>query len=204
MSIIEVFADVVCPFTHVGLRRLVERRQELGREDVVLRVRSWPLELVNGAPVKVRLIAEEVEALRAQVAPDLFRGFDAGHFPSSSLPAMALSAAAYEKSLKAGETVALALRQALFEEGRDIGDPEILGEIAAAASIDGPNSRYDDEAHADWEEGKRRGVIGSPHFFIGDQSWFCPTLDISHVDGRLSVRTNDESLQTFLAACFGE
>ena len=30
---IEVFADVLCPFTHVGLRRLVARRTELGRDD---------------------------------------------------------------------------------------------------------------------------------------------------------------------------
>ena len=31
MTVIEVFADVTCPFTHVGLRRFVERRGELGR-----------------------------------------------------------------------------------------------------------------------------------------------------------------------------
>jgi hypothetical protein len=34
MTVIEVFADVACPFTHVGLRRFVDRRAELGRHDV--------------------------------------------------------------------------------------------------------------------------------------------------------------------------
>jgi hypothetical protein len=51
VSIIEVFADAGCPFTHVGLRRLVEHRDHAGRDDVVLRVRAWPLELVNGHPL---------------------------------------------------------------------------------------------------------------------------------------------------------
>lgn len=35
---------------------------------------------------------------------------------------------------------------------------------------------------ADWEEGRRRGVIGSPHFFTADGSWFCPGLAISRDD----------------------
>ena len=51
MDALEVFADVCCPFTHVGLRRIVRRRAELGRDDVVLVVRAWPLELVNGVPL---------------------------------------------------------------------------------------------------------------------------------------------------------
>src|SRR5262245_18171405 len=49
--LIEVFADVVCPFTHVGLRRLVGYRERAQREDVAIRVRAWPLELVNGEEV---------------------------------------------------------------------------------------------------------------------------------------------------------
>ena len=29
-QVVEVFADVVCPFTHVGLRRIVARPAKLG------------------------------------------------------------------------------------------------------------------------------------------------------------------------------
>src|SRR5947209_6984790 len=94
---IEVFADVACPFTHVGLRRFVSQREASGRRDLVLRVRAWPLELVNGVPLDAAFIAEEVGDLRAQVAPALFAGFDERRFPHSSLPALALAAAAYEE-----------------------------------------------------------------------------------------------------------
>jgi hypothetical protein len=38
--VLEVFADVWVPFTHVVLRRLVEQRARLGRDDVVVRVRA--------------------------------------------------------------------------------------------------------------------------------------------------------------------
>ena len=86
-TVIEVFADVGCPFTHVGLRRMVDRRDELGRTDVVLRVRAWPLEHVNHTPLDPAFIAEEVAAIRVQVAPDLFTGFVPGAFPATSLPA---------------------------------------------------------------------------------------------------------------------
>ena len=34
--VVEVFADVLCPFAHVGIRRFVERRHAAGRDDVRL------------------------------------------------------------------------------------------------------------------------------------------------------------------------
>ena len=117
MTVIEVFADVACPFTHVGLRRFVDRRAELGRDDVTLRVRAWPLEIVNGQPLDPHFIAEEVDDIRQQVAPALFQGFTEAAFPASSLPALTLAAAAYDENLATGERVSLALRDLLFEQG---------------------------------------------------------------------------------------
>ena len=48
-----------------------------------MRVRAWPLELVNGTPLDSAMIGEEVDELRAQVAPDLFTGFDLSGFPGT-------------------------------------------------------------------------------------------------------------------------
>ena len=62
-----MFADVVCPFTHVGLRRLVEYRAQRHREDVAIRVRAWPLELVNGEQVPRELLVEEISIAVAAV-----------------------------------------------------------------------------------------------------------------------------------------
>ena len=201
MPMIEVFADVRCPFTHVGLRRLVGQRATLGRDDVVVRVRAWPLELVNDAPLDGRLIAEEVDELRAQVAPDLFVGFDPGQFPASSLPALVLAAAAYDHSASQGEAVSLAVRDALFEQGRDIASPEVLLDIAGAAGIDLPTGGMRQRVLDDWQEGRERGVVGSPHFFVGTADFFCPSLDITRVDGHLRITSDRAAFDAFLERC---
>lgn len=202
MSTIEVFADVRCPFTHLGLRRFVDRRQVLRRPDVRLRVRAWPLELVNGEPLDPDLIEEEVAELRRQVAPELFGGFSREIFPATSLPALRLAAAAYEHGVEAGEQVSLALRGALFEEGLDIADPTVLADIAGAVGIAIDDSRGAEAPIADWREGRRRGVVGSPHFFVSGEGFFCPSLDITRDDGVLKIRVDEPGLETFLERCF--
>jgi len=202
MPVLEVFADIGCPFAYVGLRRLVARRDELGRDDVQLRVHAWPLELVNGTPLDPAFIAEEVEVLRDTVAPDLFLGFAESAFPASSLPAFDLVEAAYAVDLTTGERVSIAVRTALWEDGRDVADPAVLAEVAAThgVTVDGDAARAG--VLADWEQGRARGVRGSPEFFVGGTAYFCPVLDITRVDGELQVRVDETSMPEFLAACF--
>jgi predicted DsbA family dithiol-disulfide isomerase len=203
VSIIEVFADVRCPFTHVGLRRFVDRREQLHRPDVRLHVLAWPLELVNGEPLDPDLIDEEVAELRTQVAPDLFGGFSRAAIPTTSLPALHLARAAYEQSAAAGERVSLALRWALFEDGRDIADPAVLADIAIDAGVAVGDLSALDAVIDEWREGQRRGVVGSPHFFVSGEGFFCPSLDITrNVSGALRIRVDQPSLDAFLGRCF--
>ena len=200
--VVEVFADVVCPFTHVGLRRIVTRRAALGSSRPMLRVRAWPLELVNGEPLDPNLVAQHVKELREQVEPDLFRGFDPDALPDSSLPALALVAQAYREGDRIGEQVSLAVRDAVFEEGRDIADPAVLDDIAA---IHGVATRGPDAARAvlaDFEEGQRRGVRGSPEYYLDEQGWFCPALRIENINGKLTITLDADGFDTFLAECF--
>jgi len=200
---IEVFADVVCPFSYVGLRRLVAEREARRRPDVALRFRAWPLELVNGAPSAPAGVADRVAALRAGVAPGLFAGFDPERFPSTTLPALALTAAAYEVGPARGEAVALAVRTAVFEEGRDVSRPEVLAEIAAAHGL---AAEVDERHHRavldDWAEGTTRGVLGSPYFFVDGEGFFCPALEIARGERGLEISFDTEGFDRFLARCF--
>jgi predicted DsbA family dithiol-disulfide isomerase len=200
--VLEVFADVWCPFTHVGLRRVVEQRAELGRDDVVVWVRAWPLELVNGEPLGADLVAEEIQALREAVAPDLFAGFNRERFPSTSLPALTLAASAYRRDIRTGEQVSLALRTALFEEGRDIGDPAELAAIAHAVEMKRSDAEGEQAIQDDWQEGRRRGVVGSPHFFVENRGFFCPTLAIDRVGDHLRITSDRDGFAAFVATVF--
>jgi hypothetical protein len=53
---------------------------------------------------------------------------------------------------------------------------------------------------AKWEEGQRRGVIGSPHFFVGSSGYFCPALDITRVGGKLQIRPDLATLERVLVS----
>ena len=114
--------------------------------------------------------------------PDLFAGFSVDSFPQTSMAAFALTAAADRTDDPVViEEVGMALRHAVFEEGIDIGAPDLVAPIAARFNLEPLDAESADAVvRADWDEGKRRGVVGSPHFFTGQaDGWFCPGLDIS-------------------------
>lgn len=198
---IEVFADVWCPFTHVGLHAIASARTAAGRDDVRIRVRAWPLELVNGHPMDPEAAARNAAALRDQVAPDLFAHVDVAHFPSSTLEALALTEAAYRVSIPDGERVAFALRDALFERGLDVSAESVLAAVAARAGVPMPTDADRDAVRASWDEGRSRGVIGSPHFFCGGRHVFCPSLELTRDDRGLTATRDDAALASFVADC---
>jgi predicted DsbA family dithiol-disulfide isomerase len=204
MRVIELYADVWCPFAHVGLRCVSERRALLKRQDVLLDIRAWPLELVNGKPLDPEDTALHVRELQSQVARDLFGRFDPEHFPQTSLPALACVHAAYRKGMETGEAMSFALRDALFEEGLDISSADVLSEIAQSLDLDSIDAADEQAVLADWDEGVRRGVKGSPHFYCGDSDAFCPSLNISSDEGgHLKMTTDMAVLDKFLVDCFG-
>jgi predicted DsbA family dithiol-disulfide isomerase len=206
VSTIEVFADVWCPFTHVGLARFVQRRAEEGSE-VGLHVRAWPLELVNGEPLSYAFVAEEIEAIKASLDTPLFAGLTAQAWPSSTIPALRLTAGAYAHDVSTGEAVALDLRQRLFEAGEDIGDRAVLDDVASTHGITNPAEPRDDAEDPvlqEWHEGQRRNVTGSPHYFTRSGDFFCPALDVERVDGELRVRADPGGFDRFIRAALAD
>ena len=202
-TILEVYADVTCPFAHVGLRRVIAARRRHAHAAPRLRVRAWPLELVNGAPLRGEELEPKVVALRAGVAPTLFAGFDARRFPETTLPALAAEAAAYRVGLEAGERVSVALGDALFELGRDISDPDVIADVLRRHGVPGPGSEDDAAVLADLRNGTARGVRGSPHWFVGSRDFFCPTLRIVHEGDQYDIDLDTEGFTTFERAVFG-
>lgn len=201
---IEAYADMWCPFAYVGLRMVRGRCQQRGRNDVILHVRAWPLELINGRPQDVGAIAEHVRELREQISAELFVGFDPTSFPSTTLPSLALAARAYRQSKASGQAVSFAIREALFEEGRDISDPTVLDDIAERHDIQPVEATDRQSVLEDWRQGQSRGVKGSPHFFCGSSDVFCPSLDIAKSEsGHVLIKRNRQALDAFLDSALG-
>jgi 2-hydroxychromene-2-carboxylate isomerase len=202
-QVIEVFADIWCPFTHAGLKAVAEQRQVRGREEVRIWVRAWPLEWVNGRAMDAQAALDHARELREQVSPELFRGLDPSRFPRTTLPVLALAAQAYKVGWGVGESLSFEVRQSLFERGRDVADPDMLTEIATSFGLSAPDPDDYATVVGEWKEGRVRGVLGSPHFFCGTSSVFCPSLDISNksIGGGKTIRKNLGRLGAFLDGC---
>ena len=73
-----------------------------------------------------------------------------------------------------GEALHDALYRAYFVDARNIGDPEILVEIAGAVGLPGEEARavlaerrFKDAVDADWARSRQYGVTGVPTFVAG-------------------------------------
>ena len=167
---------------------------------------AWPalteLGLSEGADrarLRFEPVLEKARALSEQLHIDDFRGLRADRWPSTTIPALNLAAAAYDRDPTTGLAVSLELRSALFEHGVDIADLDALALIAAVHHLDAPSAQPCTAIRRDYHDGRERGVQGSPHFFVGDDGFFCPALDLGHdADGHLLARFDEAMLSEFL------
>ncbi|NNF53330.1 MAG: disulfide bond formation protein DsbA [Acidimicrobiales bacterium] len=197
--IIEVFADITCPFTHIGLK-IVRAEIAALDADIDLRVRAWPLEWVNDSMADPVAIDGKIRLITEQLAVDDFRGFAVDAWPRTTIPALNLAASAYDKDQPTGLAVSLRLRALVFEHGRDVSDPAVLSELAAEFGLPAPGSEPLDSVRNDYEDGKARGVRGSPDFFVGDDEFFCPSLDLGHDEhGTLVSSFDTDGLRQLIA-----
>ena len=171
MQTVEVYADITCPFAHVGLKQVIRHVRAMSEPAEVV-VRAWPLEWVNGAPLAVDAVLVKAAALTDQLGVDDFSDVRADAWPDSTIPALNLAASAYQRDTATGLAVSLELRSALFEHGEDVGDPDVLTRIAAAHDLPAAPTDPSLAIQADYECGVARGVKGSPHFFVASDDFF--------------------------------
>jgi len=173
--VLTVFSDLYCPWAYVFSIRLRRARAAVGRPPVAWR--CWPLELVNDRGTPWETLSQEVPVL-TQLEPDHFSPPKRETWPSTFLPAMeALKVAGELGGPEAADRYDEAARRAFFLDRRDLSIRPTLAEIAAETGLDRTRflDAFDGGGHrrsvvADWQEGRRRGVEGSPHVFLPDGS----------------------------------
>jgi hypothetical protein len=143
---------------------------------VSLLTRFFPLELLRpvGPP---RLLLEQEWWLAAIQEPDAaFAPYPDDDWPATTLPAFDAAWAARNQGHAVGMDYDLRVRRAFFGEGRNIGRPEVLLDIAREASLDMEKFQRDvgsQEARAAVVEESRIGreqflVRGTPTLTLAD------------------------------------
>jgi predicted DsbA family dithiol-disulfide isomerase len=182
-----LIADLACPWCHLGLVRL-DRARAL-RPQLPVRLRWWPfflnpqlppegidrqtyLRAKFGGDAAAKGVYERIVA--SGRADGVAFAFERMTRTPNTLLAHRLILLADEHGR--AEAAIRALFQALFLEGRDIGDPGELAEIAAAAGLDRSEvlsflagDRLRSQVVASHRRAERLGVRGVPVFVFDDE-----------------------------------
>lgn len=188
---IEIWSDVVCPWCYIGKRRLEQALTDFEHADEVEVVwRSYQLD-----PTAPRESVSTVEALGAKFpgGPDQVRQMLARTREVAAAEGLEFGGATLHSNTvdahrllhlalaEGGPTLQGALKEAFlaahFVANRDLGDPAVLAEVAAAAGL--PSTRvaqvlasdeYADAVRADIEQARSFGATGVP-FFVVDRKY---------------------------------
>lgn len=144
--LIEIFSDVVCPWCYIGKRRLDTALAQLSDTDFEIRWRAfqlYPMLPEEGMPrdafMRARFGSTDASRVYARIVEEaaplgLELDFAAIQRAPNTRRAHRLLAWAADSPLQ--HALAEALFRAYFREGRDLCDPDVLADAAAAAGLD--------------------------------------------------------------------
>ena len=128
------WAEYYCPWCYVAAVRLHKIMPEYqGR--VKLRQRAFPLEIYGGGPPNRKELELEIWLAALQEPEAVFKPFKED-WPSTTLPAFEGAWCAFQLGEMIGHDFDLRIRRAFFYEGRNIGQPEVILELAREAGLD--------------------------------------------------------------------
>jgi predicted DsbA family dithiol-disulfide isomerase len=180
---IDIVSDVICPWCFIGKRRF-EKALRLLPEEIQIDVRWRPFELNPDMPsegisrelYRTRKFGswERSRALDAQVAEHgagegIRFAFDRMERTPNTLEAHRLIWLAGEQGVQGA--VVEGLFQAYFVHARDVGNRDVLTQIAATSGMDTfdflESERGREEVRAEASRSRQQGIDGVPFFLIG-------------------------------------
>ena len=176
---IEVFTDYICPFCYVGIETLRAVAPELPPFTVEWKgFQIHPEYPASGVPLEERMRQYGPERYRAvwqsvlSLARDI--GLEMSPPPLLTSSLVALETTEHAKERGREEVFSRAVYRAYFQEGRNIGDPEVNLSLALEAGLDPQevqlhlqHGTYAGRIEAVRREAAQKGVSGVPTFLVG-------------------------------------
>jgi predicted DsbA family dithiol-disulfide isomerase len=186
--LIEVYSDTVCPWCYIGYGRLQAALQQ--RPTLAAEVRWLPYQLNPDLPVEgmdraeymrqrfgdVNRFAKAQDTLR-ELGAELGLAFDFQAIRRAPNTRRSHALIAWAATVGRQSEIKRRILSAYFAEGRDIGDPQVLAQLAAEAGLDAAAARaaLDDvalhEAIAALEQQARGWQISGVPTFIFDRRY---------------------------------
>ena len=173
-TMLEVFTDFVCPWCYLSTPRVERIRQNF---DVDVQWVYFPLH--PDTPKEGLLLTDlfagrnfDLNAAHARLKSLM----DVEGLKFSQQRTHTYNSRLAQELAKAFDAVRDPLYRAYFEESKNIGNVEVLVDIAQSVGVPEPEARrvltertFKQAVDADWEKARRYGITGVPSFVAGNQ-----------------------------------
>ena len=162
-------------------------------ERVRLVGKAFPLEVYGGGPPDREELELEIWLAALQERAAVFKPFGAD-WPTTTLPAFDAAWCAFQQGESIGRDFDLRIRRAFFAEGRNIGNREVMLDLAREANLDMDHFtrlfNSDEPRTAVLEEGRlgkeKYGVRGTPTIMLSDGTKLRHKMSYPNIkDGRI-------------------
>lgn len=176
---VSVFSDYICPFCYFGSRRVLRLRDEFDLKVNWCGLEIHPETPAAGMPVEHLGYSADrwsrMQQALQHMARDEHIDMTARTFTTNSQRALLLAEAAKQAGTEAFYALHEGLFHAYFVEGRNIGDPAVLEDLAASAGL-APDlvhdawraPRYRQRLALNLRHARELGVSGTPAYVFGD------------------------------------
>ena len=175
--VLEVFSDYVCPWCYLASARVARLKQEHGVKVELVHFPLHPETPPEGKSLQELFAGRgyDIPKLQAQMRARMqAEGLPYGDRKMTYNSRLAQELGKWADTQPGGAALHDALYKAYFVEARNIGDPELLVELAASVGLPAEEARavlaerrFKDAIDADWAKSAQYGVTGVPTFVAG-------------------------------------
>ena len=175
--VLEVFSDYVCPWCYLASARVARLKKKHGVKVELVHFPLHPETPPEGKSLEELFAGRgyDIPKLQAQMRARVqAEGLPYGDRKMTYNSRLAQELGKWADTQPGGEAIHDALFRAYFVEGRNIGDPEVLLQIAESVGLPADQARevlakrtFKTAVDADWQKSREYGVTGVPTFVAG-------------------------------------
>ena len=175
--VLEVFTDYVCPWCYLASARVARLKNEHGVQVQLVHFPLHPETPAEGKSLQELFAGRgyDIASMQAQMRARMqAEGLPYGDRKMTYNSRLAQELGKWADTQPGGEAIHDALFRAYFVDGRNIGDPEALVQIAESVGLAGDKARevlekrsFKAAVDADWQKSREYGVTGVPTFVSG-------------------------------------